>query len=72
MSQHFCRICGLYNLEAPWGEDNISPTHEICSCCGVENGYEDYTLESIREFRAQWINKGAIWFNKKRSHMAGI
>jgi hypothetical protein len=65
MRQHNCRICGLYIEDLPWGKDGDSPTYEICSCCGVEFGNEDYTIESIRKYRAKWINLGANWFIPK-------
>ncbi|HEU4607158.1 MAG TPA: hypothetical protein VFS31_03550, partial [Chitinophagaceae bacterium] len=66
MKQHNCRICGLYFDDAPWGDDNNSPTYEICPCCGVEFGDEDYILESIRKYRQRWINQGYNWFMSKR------
>jgi hypothetical protein len=63
MEQNNCRICGLYIADFPWGEDGNSPTYQICSCCGVEFGNEDYTTESIKRYRQEWIKKGAKWFN---------
>lgn len=44
MEEHFCRVCGLYIEDEPWGKDGSCPTYEICSCCGVEFGNEDYIL----------------------------
>lgn len=61
-TQHNCRICGLYIEELPWGEDGNYPSYEICSCCGVEFGNEDYKIESIRRYREEWIKKGSAWF----------
>lgn len=66
MKDHYCRVCGLYSEEKPWGEDGKSPAYLICQCCGVESGYEDYTLESTIEYREQWIANGAKWFDLKR------
>ncbi len=60
--QHTCRICGLYIEESPWGQDGLSPTYEICPCCGVEFGNEDYTIESVKSYRREWMNKGSNWF----------
>ena len=60
-----CRICGKTQPEPPWGEDGNSPTYCICSCCGVEFGYEDYSLISIHAFRKRWIDQGAKWFRLK-------
>lgn len=65
MINHFCRVCGLYSKTPPWGEDNQTPTYEICSCCGVEFGNEDYTLGSIKSYRDNWINSGLKWFDPK-------
>jgi hypothetical protein len=58
----FCRVCGLRQADPPWGEDGRTPTYEICSCCGVEFGYEDSRPESVRRYRTEWIRKGAEWF----------
>jgi hypothetical protein len=54
-----CRVCGYENAEPPWGEDGLSPTFNFCPCCGVEFGYQDHHLESIRTYRENWLNKGA-------------
>ncbi|WP_449387855.1 hypothetical protein [Chryseobacterium lineare] len=64
MSEHNCRVCGLFIDDLPWGEDGKSPTYEICPCCGVEFGYEDYTVESTKKYRKEWLIKGAKWFDK--------
>jgi hypothetical protein len=65
MSNHNCRVCGLYCDDLPWGDDEKSPTYIICSCCGVEFGNEDYTLQSLQKFRAAWLESGAKWFRQK-------
>jgi hypothetical protein len=59
-----CRICGLRQSEPPWGLNGKSPSYEFCSCCGVEFGNEDYSLESIKEFRSTWILNGSRWFRE--------
>lgn len=64
MVEHHCRVCGLYNQEAPWGEDNRTPSYDICPCCGMEFGFEDYRLDLIRQYRQQWLDQGAEWFEK--------
>lgn len=64
MKEHNCRVCGLYADNLPWGEDGHCPTHEICLCCGVEFGYEDYTLESTKKYRKEWLLGGAIWYDE--------
>lgn len=65
MNEHYCRVCGLYSIDKPWGEDGNSPNYEICPCCGVEFGNEDYTMESTIEYRKQWLANGAKWFTFK-------
>ena len=65
MSEHNCRICGLYIEDVPWGKDGNCPTYDFCPCCGVEFGHEDYTNESIKRYREKWIGEGANWVNPK-------
>ena len=60
-----CWVCGLEQNNSPWGEDNSSPTFDICSCCGVEFGYEDITLVATRQYRNEWLGKGAVWFKQQ-------
>jgi hypothetical protein len=60
-----CRVCGLTQDDLPWGIDGNSPNYEICDCCGVEFGNEDYKYESVLKYRENWIKKGMLWFNKK-------
>jgi hypothetical protein len=63
---YYCRVCGLRQFEPPWGEDGKIPSYDICSCCGVEFGNEDYTLESIKSYRIKWMSSGAKWFDKNK------
>jgi len=56
-----CRVCGLEQPEPPWGEDGNTPSFNICPCCGVEFGYEDSTLITIRRYRDLWLENGAKW-----------
>jgi hypothetical protein len=64
MKRYTCHVCGYPDLEeAPWGEDGISPTYNICPCCGVEFGYEDCQAEALLTYRSEWIKKGANWFD---------
>jgi hypothetical protein len=51
----------FYNSYFPWGKNGKSPTYDYCACCGVEFGYRDETLEGVRNFRKQWLSKGANW-----------
>jgi hypothetical protein len=64
----YCRVCGFRQQEPPWGKDGKTPSYNICACCGVEFGNEDYSLDAIIRYRNMWINDGAKWFDaKKRS-----
>jgi hypothetical protein len=65
MEQHNCRVCGLFIDNLPWGESGDCPTYEICPCCGVEFGNEDYLMESAKKYRKEWISGGANWFAPK-------
>ncbi len=57
-----CLVCGFdYVDEPPWGPDGDSPSFDICACCGVEFGYTDSSIESIKQFRQQWIDSGWPW-----------
>lgn len=65
MIENYCRVCGLYSEDLPWGADGNTPSYLICHCCGVEFGYEDSTIESIKKYRMVWLGKGSIWFRSK-------
>lgn len=60
-AHHFCRVCGYQAEDAPWGWDGMTPSFEICPSCGVEYGYEDATLVSVRRYREQWLAAGGRW-----------
>lgn len=60
-----CRVCGLVQAEPPWGEDEATPSFDICDCCGVEFGYEDATRPAVVRYRAAWIKAGARWHNPR-------
>lgn len=62
MSDHNCRVCGLYIDDLPCVEDGNCPTYEICPCYGVEFGNEDYKTEPTKRYREKWISEGANWF----------
>jgi hypothetical protein len=66
-----CRVCGLeYSAndpeELPWGADERSPDYSFCNCCGVEFGYQDCLPVAARQFRSQWLERGAPWDDKAR------
>ncbi|MBX2827816.1 MAG: hypothetical protein KTR22_06620 [Flavobacteriaceae bacterium] len=65
MKEYNCRICGLEHSSPIWGDDNVTPSYEICHCCGGEFGNDDYTIESIVRYRNRWVTSGLIWFYPK-------
>ena len=65
-SKYHCTVCGLPLGFAPWGKDKNSPTYNICPCCGVEWGNEDYTTASRTEYRNKWLAAGAKWFEPQK------
>ncbi len=62
-NKFYCRICGLEQLEAPWGDDDKTANFEICGCCGCEFGCDDYNIDIIREYRKQWLSGKLKWQN---------
>jgi rubredoxin len=65
-NNYYCRVCGYLYDEPTWDPVTEIPSHNICFCCGVEFGYEDSTIDSIRKYRQEWLNNKAKWFNRKR------
>ena len=64
--RNICRVCG-YKLDFMiWGEDGKTPSYEICPCCGVEFGNEDYSKLSVYDYRKNWIESGCIWFDSHK------
>lgn len=59
-----CRVCAYPQKTFPWGENGDEPSDDRCPCCGVTFGYQDDTLENIREYRGGWIAAGAPWFDE--------
>lgn len=68
MSEGFkCPTCGFPKLEEPaWDSDTGSPSFNICPCCGCEFGYDDATPHGREQYRRQWIDNGAPWFNPQK------
>ena len=62
---YMCRVCGKQQEDPPWGNDGRYGSFEICDCCGVEFGHEDFTVESTHAYRKQWLKEGAKWFMPK-------
>lgn len=62
---YHCRVCGLMQEPQPWGEDGITPTFELCGCCGVTFGYQDCNLEYVKKYRTKWLARENKWLNPK-------
>ena len=62
-----CRVCGLdQSPDLPWGENGDHASFNICSCCGVEFGYEDDSPENCRSVRRNWVEvRRCAWFSPK-------
>lgn len=61
---HTCRVCGRFYPDfLPWGDTGKDPSHEICDCCGTEFGYEDCTIDGVKNQRKVWIDSGMKWFD---------
>ncbi len=74
-SMGYCPVCGYEMLERedtfPWGKDGDSQSYGICPSCGIEFGYQDLTVEILRngddmhkrldiyrKWRNDWIKNG--------------
>jgi hypothetical protein len=54
-------------LEEPPYDAKGNPSHEICSCCGFEFGYDDQSQgNSFSDYRNKWLAEGAKWFDPAR------
>ncbi|MBL7719068.1 MAG: hypothetical protein JNL72_09560 [Flavipsychrobacter sp.] len=59
-----CRVCGyVYPLDNPAWFNEVTPSHDICICCGVQFGYEDTTNDGVTDYRKRWLANGAEWFS---------
>ena len=64
---NYCRVCGFReDVDLPWGADGKTASFTICSCCGVQHGYEDDSLDGVRAYREHWISDGCKWFCRPR------
>jgi hypothetical protein len=62
-----CRVCGLdQSPDLPWGENGDHASFNICSCCGVEFGYEDDSVQNCLSVRRHWVEiRLGAWFAPK-------
>jgi hypothetical protein len=58
-----CRVCGYENLNFPWGKNGISPSYQVCPCCGCQFGVNDITPYDIKKRREYWRENEYKWNN---------
>jgi hypothetical protein len=61
---YICPVCGYPKLSEP--PMNFS----ICSCCGTEFEYDDFTTP-YSVLRNRWLTNGAKWFSPEELPPAG-
>ncbi len=64
-AKYACRVCGFLHISPPWGFDGSTPNYNICECCGVEFGYEDCLVKSVKQYRIRWLEGGCKWWSRK-------
>lgn len=70
-----CPVCGNELEFAPWRGEN--PSDEICPCCGIQFGYDDFsTVVTEREryydeWRIHWIGSGMRWVSQSQQPAEG-
>lgn len=67
-SSVYCRVCGYLPPDPPWEVGGREPSFEVCSCCGVEWGYEDSSPAGVARYRSRWLAAGGVWQDKRTPH----
>lgn len=67
-----CRVCGAKQLEPPWGNDGLTPSYEICDCCGVEFGYEDMNLNALKNIERNGLKTVLSGSEKRKNQQDGL
>lgn len=57
--EYVCRVCGYVYDEPTWAHG--SGSQDLCLCCNVHFGYEDGSLDAVREYRKPWADLGHQW-----------
>lgn len=65
-----CPVCGYADLDEPPYNGDGCASFDICPCCGVEFGYDDYT-SSHPLLREKWIASGMLWWSTVRKPPVG-
>ena len=62
--KYVCPVCGYDGLEESAYDKTGEPSFEICSCCGFEFGFDDFSEhKTFEQYREEWIKNGAKWLN---------
>jgi hypothetical protein len=67
MSSNLCPVCGCELDRPAW--DGASPSFQICPCCGIQFGYQDFGPEpghrqqAHEAWRKRWIEGGMAWWS---------
>ncbi|MFM8930704.1 MAG: hypothetical protein ACKOS8_02355 [Gemmataceae bacterium] len=66
VKKNICPVCGYCLNFVPW--DGELPADEMCPCCGLQFGYDDFGGSSPEgrqliydTWRVKWINSGMKW-----------
>ncbi len=70
-NKYTCPICGYNQLDEPPYSDPSNftgPSFDICPCCGIEFGYEDYGPKGPPFYheilRNRWVTGGMKFYRK--------
>lgn len=62
MGKFICYVCGFPDLDKPpWKEDGITPSYEVCVCCGVEFGIDDINEAALNDYERSWFTGTGEW-----------
>ena len=60
-----CPVCGFNGLDEPPYDAYGCATFEICPCCGIQFGYDDFS-RTHEALRAEWVDRGMPWWSQSR------
>lgn len=62
--KNICPVCGYDGLEEPAYDKNLVPSYNVCACCGVEFGVDDFYISptSLKQF----IDSNKQWFDESK------
>lgn len=70
---HQCLVCGFGGLfEEPYSGSELSPSDEICPCCGFQYGFDDngrISSDAHVKWRERWKAGGMRWWSSNVDRM---